>query len=101
MNALAFVALTLGSTLAQAPGASPGPGYRPFLDPLRVHDEWWLTLIPLALLISVAYKAVRVRTFHSFPRAVLTMAVQIIVAMVALAAAQHVFVEMIVPALAG
>ncbi len=71
-----------------------------FLDPLNVHDNWWLTLIPLALLVSVAYKAVRVKTFEDYWKQVLMMTAQIVVAMLALAAALHLLVEIIVPALA-
>ncbi len=79
----------------------PTLALRPFLDPLPLHDEWWLTLIPLAFLVSVAYKAVRVRTFRRgvYARQVLMMTVQIVVAMIALAVVQHLFVEVIVPAL--
>jgi hypothetical protein len=101
VSTLACLAVAMTSTLAQAAPPASGAGYRPFLDPLQIHDQWWLTLIPLALLISVAYKAVRVRTFQAFPRAVLTMTVQIVVAMIALGVVQHLFVEIIVPALAG
>lgn len=73
--------------------------YRPFLEPLQIHDQWWLTIIPLAFLVAVAYKAVRVRAFDVYWKQVLMMTVQIVVAMVALAVAQHVFVEIIVPLL--
>jgi len=34
--------------------------YRPILDPLALHDQWYWLMPPLALLISLAYKAVRV-----------------------------------------
>ncbi len=94
-----LVAPGLTPTLAQAASPAGSAPYRPFLQPMSIHDEGWFTLIPLALLISIAYKAVRVRTVHGFPRSVLMMTVQIVVAMIALALGQHVFVEWIVPAL--
>jgi len=78
------------------------PPYRPFLDPLPDFGPWWwLLLIPLALGISIAYKAVRVRSMDRYWPNVLTMTVQIVLAMVLLAVGAHVFVEWIVPALGG
>lgn len=86
------------SLLAQGVAAPHSPP-RFFLEPLPIQEQWWLTLIPLALLVSVAYKAVRVRTFRGFWGQVLMMTVQIIVAMIALGVAFYLFVEVIVPAL--
>ncbi|MEM0984045.1 MAG: hypothetical protein AAGI17_08865 [Planctomycetota bacterium] len=34
--------------------------WRPFLDPLAVHDQWYLLIVPLVVLLSFGYKAVRV-----------------------------------------
>lgn len=67
--------------------------WRPFIDPLNLHDLWWLLLVPLALGISLAYKAVRVRDMRDLWRQVLMMTVQIVVAMVLLAVASYLFVE--------
>lgn len=86
--------LTLGSTSL--------PPWRPFIDPIPLPGgTWWLTLIPMALLISVAYKAVRVGSMRRYAANVLLMTVQIIVAMFLLAVGAHVFVLWIVPALGG
>ena len=74
-------------------------GYTVFLDPLDVHSAWWLTVIPLALGISIAYKAARVKSFEAYWRNVMMMTVQIIVALVGLGAASYVVLELIVPAL--
>ena len=37
------------------------PSYRPFIDPIQVHELWWLMVVPLALGVAVVYKAVRMR----------------------------------------
>ena len=85
--------------LAAAPAL---PGWRPFIDPINLPGAtWWLTLIPLALLISVVYKAIRVRSMDRYIPNVLLMTAQIIVAMVLLSIGVHVFVIWIVPALGG
>lgn len=86
--------------------------FRPFLDPIELHGLWWVLLFPLALGISVVYKAVRLpdasfepRSRHHGPsgnrapgtigygRAVLVMTVQIIVGMTLLALGSYVLVE--------
>ncbi len=82
--------------------ATPLPSWRPFIDPIPLPGAtWWLTLIPLALLISVVYKAVRVRNMDRYAPKVLVMAGQIIVAMLLLAFGVHALVMWIVPALGG
>jgi hypothetical protein len=71
--------------------------YTPFLDPLNLHDHWWFTLIPLALGISMAYKAVRLHDLRHFWKQSLVMTVQVILGMVGLAAVVFIVVELIVP----
>jgi hypothetical protein len=73
--------------------AAPALAYRPFIDPLNLHDAWWALLIPLSLGISIAYKAVRVRDMDTYWRQVIIMTIQIVVAMVLLAVASFLFVE--------
>jgi hypothetical protein len=67
--------------------------YRPFIDPLNLHDVWWALLVPLSLGIAIAYKAVRTRDMGMYWRQVAIMTVQIVVAMVLLAVASYLFVE--------
>jgi hypothetical protein len=43
--------------------------WRPFLDPLNLHEYWWAFLVPLALGVAFTYKAVRVRIFGNSPSA--------------------------------
>jgi len=74
--------------------------YRPFIDPIDVHTLWYLLLVPLALGVSAAYKAVRVDELREFPRAVLVMTAQIVLGMIALGVLSYVFVQFLVPRLA-
>jgi hypothetical protein len=74
--------------------------WRPFLDPLNLHTYWWAFLVPLSLLISVTYRAVRMRDLTGYWRAVAVMTIQIIIAMIALGAAAFIFVQYLVPLLA-
>lgn len=71
--------------------------YTPFIDPIDANRWWYLLLIPLAVGIAVAYKAVRVADLKDYFRQVVVMAVQITVAMIALGAASYVFVQFVVP----
>jgi hypothetical protein len=74
--------------------------WRPFIDPLNLASAWWILLVPLALGISITYKAVRVRTLREYPGQVAAMTVQIIVAMILLGAASFLFIEYLVPFIA-
>jgi hypothetical protein len=72
--------------------------YVPFLDPLPGVNQWWyLLLIPLALGISITYKAVRLPTLASFWRHVAVMTTQIVLAMIALAVFMVVLVQVLIP----
>jgi hypothetical protein len=70
--------------------------YRPLLDPLNVHDIWWMFLVPMALGISIVYKAVRVQTMDRYRQQVAIMTVQIILGMIALAVVSYLFVAVYV-----
>ncbi|MEO1128715.1 MAG: hypothetical protein AAFX05_03290 [Planctomycetota bacterium] len=74
-------------------------GFRPFLEPLPLHEWWWITLIPMALLTSIAYKAVRMPQPKGarYVRSVGIMAAQIVIAMVVISLLLYVLVERIVP----
>lgn len=76
--------------------AAPPRGYRPFLDPLDLHEAWWYTLIPLALGISMAYKAVRLEDLSRFWKQSLLMTVQTVLGMIGLAVIAFIVVELIV-----
>src|SRR5262249_10147421 len=66
--------------------------WRPFRDPLNVHTTWYLFLIPMAFLISVVYRAVRMKTLDQYWQQVVVMTVQIVLGMIALAVASYLFV---------
>lgn len=76
--------------------------YRPFLDPLPMPSSWWwLTIVPMAVLISIAYKGVRKPTLKGFWRSVGVMAAQIVVFVSLAGFGVHAVVEWFVPALGG
>ncbi|MBL8746488.1 MAG: hypothetical protein JNK58_09055 [Phycisphaerae bacterium] len=70
--------------------------YRPFVDPLDLHNLWWWTLIPLALGISMAYKAVRLQDLSKYWQQSLLMTGQVVGGMIGLAVAAYIIVELIV-----
>lgn len=79
--------------------------WRPFLDPMPLawFDAWYLWMLPLAALVSLSYKAVRAQEIKPRPflRGVAIMTIQIILGMVALAAASYLLVEVFVPLLSA
>ena len=75
-------------------------GYIPFVEPLNVLQlYWYLLLVPLAAGISIVYKAMRLPRLDRFWRQVTLMTTQIVLAMVALAIALSVLIELIIPML--
>ena len=80
--------------------------WTPILEPMPLTGgQWWLTLLPLALGIAVAYKGVRSQSLpESWPRyfrGVGIMTLQILLLIVALAAGLHIVVTWAAPALGG
>ena len=75
--------------------------YRPFLDPMPLHGVWWITLLPLAVGVAAAYKAVRVPEADlaapRFLRHIVSMTVQTIAAMLGLWVALVLITEVVVP----
>ncbi len=77
-----------------------GASWIPFLDPLPIAGAiWWLLAVPLALGLSMVHKAWRMPTLDGYVLAVLVMSVQIVGAMVAMALALAILVQVIVPLL--
>lgn len=85
LPSLAQSALTLGQTTA----AIPRPPYRPFIDPLELHQWWFLMLIPMSLGVAMVYRAVRLPTLEKYWTSVMVMTLQIIGGMLLLAAASY------------
>jgi hypothetical protein len=73
--------------------------WRPFLDPLDLHAYWYFLMVPLALGIAVAYKAVRVRNMDRYWGQVGIMTLQIIGSMVGLGILAYLILIVIVPRL--
>lgn len=74
--------------------------YTPFLDPLPVNHYWFWLLLPLALGIASAYKAVRVLELREFPREVAVFTVQIVVGILGLGLAAFLVIEHLLPLIA-
>ncbi len=84
----------IAAALAAQQGAQPPPlpRYRPLIDPIALHEWWFLLLIPMALFVAMTYKAVRLPDMERYWKQVLLMAAQIVVGMIALGAASYVLV---------
>jgi hypothetical protein len=78
------------SLLACIPFLQPAPG---------VQHWWWLLVIPMALGVSMAYKAIRVKSLADWPKAVVSMAAQIVAAMIAIAIGLYLLVIVLLPVL--
>jgi hypothetical protein len=116
--ALAVFMATIASTASAQPaalasGSAPAPpvnqwptqlddwSYRPFIDPLNLHDWWWTLIVPLSLGVAIAYKAVRLPNLDRYWREVIVMTVQILLGMAGLAAALWLLVEVYVRTFRG
>ena len=74
--------------------------WRPFLDPLHLHQHWWALLPLLALGIAIIYKAIRLPETNlreRYWREVIIMTLQIVIAMIALGFATYLLVEVYRP----
>lgn len=100
---LAMLLLFFTSTLTAQPAPFNRPPWRPFIDPLGgwVHNRWYLLLILMALLISIAYKAIRMKEMHHYWREVGKMTLQIVAAMALLGLASYLIVLKFAPMVAG
>lgn len=72
--------------------------WRPFLDPIDLHGVWFWLLIPLGVLIAIAYKAVRVPDMRDYWRQTGLFAAQIVFGIVGLFAVALVTLNLILPA---
>ncbi|MEM6459063.1 MAG: hypothetical protein AAF710_06700 [Planctomycetota bacterium] len=57
--------------------------YRPFLDPLPIGNSplWYWLLVPLVVLVSVAYKTIKLDDLRALPRQAARLTTQILVFM--------------------
>jgi len=75
-------------------------GYTPFIDAMRIHDPWYLLIVPMVVLLAIGYKAVRVADARDYPREVVMFTVQVLVAMALLAALFTLVITVLIPMLA-
>jgi len=75
--------------------------WRPFIDPMNAHDWWFLLIFPVAMLVSIAWKAVRVDDVRRLPRAAGVMTIQVVLAMLGLGLAAYIGLVVVLPILAG
>ncbi len=72
----------------------------PFVTPIPSIGSWWpLLLLPLALGISMVYKALRLPDLDRYVIGVGVMTVQIILAMVMLGIGLYIVVQFLIPAI--
>ena len=83
-----FTAAALTETLAWIPILEPMPW---------AHRIWWLFAIPLALGMTMAWKAVRLPSLEHYWRAVFVMTGQILLTIAGIAAGLFVIVVVLLP----
>jgi hypothetical protein len=64
---------------------------------MPVDGMWPLLLVPLAIGIAIAYKAVRVRSVKDYPKGVAVMATQIVLVIVLLGVASYILILWVLP----
>lgn len=71
--------------------------WRPFIDGLDLHDEWWLLIFPLAVFVAIAYKAVRMDDLRGYWIQVAILAAQIVLGMIALGGVIYILMVWLLP----
>ncbi len=74
--------------------------YTPFIDPIDLHDWWFLLLIPMAFFVACAYKAVRVPSMRKFWPQVISFTIQIVGGIALLGLAAYLVLGYAIPSLA-
>ena len=87
----------MSAALAMTQLAPARLAYIPFVDPMNLHAQWFLLLAPLALFVSMAYKAIRLPTMERYWRQVGTMTTQIVVGMALLGLVLYMLTQWILP----
>lgn len=87
-TALLAAAGVIGACASGALGAAhPKPPLRPFIDPIELHQWWFVLLIPMAFFVAMIYKAVRLQSIERYWWHVCVMTLQIVLGMIGLGAA--------------
>jgi len=69
--------------------------YRPFIDPLPIYPYWYWLLVPLCMLFSIVYKAVKCESMSHVPKQALAITFWILLGMAAVAGALAVIVKVL------
>lgn len=75
--------------------------WRPLLDPIDAHAWWFLLIFPVAFLLSLSWKAIRVDNIRRLWRSVLVMTVQTVLVLLGLGLAAFLGLTVVLPILAG
>jgi hypothetical protein len=67
--------------LAAQPATAPTQSYRMFIDPLPIYRYWYWLLLPLCVLFSVVYKAVKCESMKEVPRQAISITFWILLGM--------------------
>ena len=79
-------------------GSSALLAWVPFFSPINFFQTWWVLLaFPLALGISIIYKAMRYREYRNYWRQVAIMTVQVLLGMAAMMIGLYILVDLVVP----
>lgn len=97
MLASILTAVSTSAATALAGGPAATLAWRPFLDPLNLHKQWFFLLVPLSFGIAVTYRAVRVNTFEKYWIKTCILTFQIVLSMILLGAASYLFIQFAVP----
>lgn len=68
--------------------------FRLFLEPMPLDDYWLVLLVPLAIVIAVVYKTIKLDDLTQLPRQAVYLATQILLFMVLAAAALWLVTEL-------
>lgn len=67
--------------------------YRPFIDPLPIYSYWYWLILPLCLMFSIVYKAVKVEVVRDIPKAALAITFWILLGIAASAVGLAILVK--------
>ena len=74
--------------------------WTPFIEPVPSIGSWWpLLLLPLSIGLSLVFRAIRTKDLANYPRDVMVMTLQIILAMIGLGLVFAIVVQWLMPLL--
>jgi hypothetical protein len=80
--------------------AASASAWIPLLEPLPLaHRCWWLLIVPIAVGVSLAWKAVRLESVERWQRPVAIMSGQIVLAVAGIALGLFLLVQIVLPLL--